>query len=495
MDADNAFNRLNRNVALANVGFTCPSIAQYLHNLYSSEPKLYMQNGTVLLSQEGTTHGDNSASPFYAVSTKPLINQLKATSTAKQVWYADDASGAGKLRDLLVWWNKLIEIGPAYGYFPKPSKTVLVVKDPAKLEEAQALFSPLGVSVSADGERHLGAAIGSSSFRNRFVSGKVDLWAQDVKLLTEVAKEEPQVAYTAFVKSISHRWTYMQRTIPGIAHLFQPLEDVIRNEFLPALIGRTLSDMERRMVSLPVRLGGLGISDPVSMADGEYQNSRKISNALVNLIVNQVDSISDLDSEALFKLKKDVSKQKQQQFLNEATQIREQLSEQLKRALDLAQEKGASSWLTSIPVQKAGYTLNKEQFRDAVWLRYGWKLQNIPRHCACGKSSDIDHLLSCPKGGYSYLRHNVLRDTLAGLLSIFCKDVTTEPTLIPTAQELERGTVASDAARLDVGARGIWSPFDKTLIDVRVTHPNAPSQQSKSLASIYQSHEREKKIS
>ena len=86
--------------------------------------------------------------------------------------------------------------------------------------------------------------------------------------------------------------------------------NVIRNEFLPALIGRTLSDMERRMVSLPVRLGGLGISDPVLMADGEYQNSRKISNALVNLIVNQVDSISDLDSEALFMLKKDVSKQK-----------------------------------------------------------------------------------------------------------------------------------------------------------------------------------------
>ena len=65
--------------------------------------------------------------------------------------------------------------------------------------------------------------------------------------------------------------------------------------------------------------------------------------------------------------------------------------------------------------------------------------------------------------------------------------------LIPTAQELERGSVTGEAARLDVAARGIWSPFDKTLIDVRVTHPNAPSQQTKSLTCIYRSHEREKK--
>ena len=47
-----------------------------------------------------------------------------------------------------------------------------------------------------------------------------------------------------------------------------------------------------------------------------------------------------------------------------------------------------------------------------------------------------------------------------------------EPPLIPTKLELARGTVSSDAARLDIAARGIWSPFDKTLIDVRVIHPN-----------------------
>ena len=493
VDADNAFNRLNRKVALHNLSYTCPSIACFLQNSYSSDAYLYTQNGMFLRSQEGTTQGDNCASPFYSVSTKPLIDELKSCVGTKQVWYADDASGAGKLHELSVWWTRLKEIGPAYGYYPKPSKTIVVLKDPDKLEEAQHIFGPLGLTVSVDGERHLGASIGTSNFRDHFVSEKVNLWVQDIEQLAGIAIEEPQAAYTAFVKSISHRWVFLQRTIPGVAHLFQPLENAIREKFLPSLIGRHLSDVERRIVALPVRLGGLAIRNPVAAAEYEYQSSKAICGPLASLIVNQVDCIGNLDFTAVSELKKAVSKEKEARLQQQLLQIREEVPEALKRALDLAQEKGASSWLSCVPFQKAGYTFNKEEFRDAVHLRYGWSLQNIPKHCACGKSSDIDHLLSCPKGGYSCLRHNVLRDTLAGLLSIFCKDVVVEPKLMQTAQELEHGAVTGDAARLDVAARGIWSPFDKTLIDVRVTHPNAPSQQSKSLASIYQSHEREKK--
>ena len=107
--------------------------------------------------------------------------------------------------------------------------------------------------------------------------------------------------------------------------------------------------------------------------------------------------------------------------------------------------------------------------------------------------NDIDHLLICPLGGYTHLRHNSLRDTFAELLSVFCKDVSTEPSLLPTTEELETGTVTGDAAKLDVAARGIWVPFEKTLLDIRVTHPNAPYQRNKSMTAIYNDHEGQKK--
>ena len=106
---------------------------------------------------------------------------------------------------------------------------------------------------------------------------------------------------------------------------------------------------------------------------------------------------------------------------------------------------------------------------------------------------DVDHLLCCKKGGYTFLRHDTMRDAFADLLKLFCRDVFTEPPLIKTAEELLAGTTDADGARLDVSARGIWNPFEKTLLDIRVTHPNAPSQKSKSLESIYNAHEKEKK--
>jgi hypothetical protein len=34
---------------------------------------------------------------FYAISTLPLITSLQAASTVKQCWFADDASGAGRV--------------------------------------------------------------------------------------------------------------------------------------------------------------------------------------------------------------------------------------------------------------------------------------------------------------------------------------------------------------------------------------------------------------
>ena len=177
----------------------------------------------------------------------------------------------------------------------------------------------------------------------------------------------------------------------------------------------------------------------------------------------------------------------------EYEQISGLLHETNRRSVELAKEKGASSWLTCLPLEKLGYVLNKMEFRDSIALRYGWPIKNIPKFCASGVENDIDHILSCKKGGYVSLRHNSLRDATANILRTICKDVQVEPTLSPTTQELVRGTTSDDGARLDVSVRGLWSPFEKTLIDVRVTHPNAPSNRSKSAVQIYKEHENQKK--
>ena len=51
----------------------------------------------------------------------------------------------------------------------------------------------------------------------------------------------------------------------------------------------------------------------------------------------------------------------------------------------------------------------------------------------------------------------------------------------------------SDNARLDVSAVGIYSPFERTFIDVRVSNFNSPSYREKTPEQIYAMQEREKK--
>ena len=37
---------------------------------------------------------------------------LQNTSNTKQCWLADDASGAGSIKDVLKWWQSLEKMGP-----------------------------------------------------------------------------------------------------------------------------------------------------------------------------------------------------------------------------------------------------------------------------------------------------------------------------------------------------------------------------------------------
>ena len=94
---------------------------------------------------------------MYALSVVPLINKCQSVLSTDdlprtmQVWYADDAAAGGNLKLLRKFWNSLMQHGPAYGYFPKPAKTFLVVKTECR-EAAIEEFEGTGVQLTQDGE-------------------------------------------------------------------------------------------------------------------------------------------------------------------------------------------------------------------------------------------------------------------------------------------------------------------------------------------------------
>ena len=156
--------------------------------------------------------------------------------------------------------------------------------------------------------------------------------------------------------------------------------------------------------------------------------------------------------------KSDISKSKSAIYETRARVCLEHLPQIHKTHFKEASMKGSSSWLTCLPLADYGFVLNKHEFVDAIALRYNMPVDSLPKHCGCGKENDINHSMTCLKGGYVHLRHNQVRDLEAKLLSEVCHDIVTEPVLLPlSGEEFRLASVnRADSARLDVSARGVW---------------------------------------
>lgn len=168
---------------------------------------------------------------------------------------------------------------------------------------------------------------------------------------------------------------------------------------------------------------GLPIPIFQDIADREFEYSQYISSTLTQKIIDQ-DSNIDMAELYLIKSKKFECSSKRNSFYKLILEnIRKEMNAEELRANDLAQLKGSSSWLTSIPLKEDNLLLNKREFYDGVSLRYRWSIKYLPTSCVCGAKFDIDHAMTCKKGGFISCRHNEIRDILAKQLDEVCRDV------------------------------------------------------------------------
>ena len=195
------------------------------------------------------------------------------------------------------------------------------------------------------------------------------------------------------------------------------------------------------------------------------------------------------------KIKNEIKQDREGIFKSILESVRNEMNEEQRRLNEINREKGVSNWLTVLPIAENGFNLNKQQFWDCVRLRYGWYITNLPLTCACGAKFDLQHCMSCKKGGFINIRHNDIRDLTAKMLTEVCKDVAVEPTLIPlTGENMKyKSAIIGNEARLDVRVRGFWIYGQQAFLDVRVFDPNASRYVNVSLPQCYRANENEKK--
>jgi hypothetical protein len=197
-------------------------------------------------------------------------------------------------------------------------------------------------------------------------------------------------------------------------------------------------------------------------------------------------------------LLKEQKKQADQRFKEKVAELRQKSEPELQRAIDLANIKGASTWLTARPLYKHKTVLQKSDFRDALYLRYGLEPRNLPDACGCGKPFNVAHAMQCMTGGYRGLMHNEVQNCFveffktAGFLN-----VNKEPQLLPLEGEEKsfkfKTANKEEEARSDICVLGFYSKMRRAYFDITAFSPYARSTKNQSLAQLFRSREKRKR--
>ena len=86
IDAENAYNAINRKAMLHNISVISPIISTYISNCYNTPAGLFIIEGTEILSKEGTTKGDPTAMAAHALGITPLTHHLLEKTSSNKLY-------------------------------------------------------------------------------------------------------------------------------------------------------------------------------------------------------------------------------------------------------------------------------------------------------------------------------------------------------------------------------------------------------------------------
>ena len=478
LDADNAFNKLNRVKALNTIRNIYPAAARMAFNCYREDADLFLRNqhgsSELLSSAEGVTQGDPLGMLLYGLATLPLIDELsQACPDLQQFWYADDGSAGGNLEKLRALLSEVESKGPKYGYMVSPHKCKLVVR-PQCLQAAKAIFADTSVQI-VEGNRFLGSYLGSDALTSEFVEAKVEMWKDAVDTHVWASAKKTQCAWTTFTKSLLPEMTFLQRVLPDIGPAFTPIEEMISEELIPSLMGLPKAACPpRRLTALPIRHYGLGLSDLSTSSDAQFESSMTQTSHLTASL--------HPDGPA-FELPQHAARVKQGQKVRRKTAEeahREELDYLTGNQTDLlsamqkrcATKKGTGHWLAAFATAADDFILSNEEFRTAMCMRYAIAPPNLPATCdGCQAPFTVEHALRCNVGNSIGNRHDSIRDELYDWACAAwpLSGVRREPLDMPSSD------TTGGMKRCDVGIRGLFKRDIWTYIDVTVVNTEGKS--------------------
>ena len=547
VDADNAFQRINRYLMLWSVFHRWNVGSRFAFNRYRHHNLIFVQDvpGTechTIYSQEGVAQGCVLGMYLYGIGLMPLCELMRASITLNtSLSYADDIASVGEAEHNAACLDLLVRMGPKYGYHPSPEKSHYICKGEDE-KVVRAAFEAKDLTVQyGRGHTYLGGFIGSGERKKEWMEDKIVTWVAAVNTLAKVAVNYPQSAYAGFAFCLQCEWQYASRISPNIAGYFEPLEEAIRTNFLPALFDLGKTDIDpslRETLANSVKKAGIGVRNPIESAGMNFRTSSQATGVLVASIVKREplhlrDHRLQVSGSNHGAGRNRLSRE--QSHLDELGRGKPALARRLKRACM------AGAFLSVIPHRHCGNILSKEEFRDNLRLRENLLPLNMPHTCdGCGERLTVEHALQCKKGGLVSIRHEDVAGEWRNLcgLAFTPSAVQREPCIHSSVGRRERAITAAaqqrspstqqppmvpnpynvqtqpqqlqqqangnapqqppqsepiDGKRGDAAVYGFWAHQRDCVFDVRITDTDARSYRNTDPATVLARQEKEKK--
>ena len=303
MDADNAFNRVSRWQALAQVALHFPYFMPFLGRIYGEDSNgwFFGYNSettctgiTAIPSLEGVHQGDVMGSWLHCMATLPFIKDLAAIigDDGFVKFFIDDGNLSGDYKTMGKAIDHVLSAGDAVGYFLKLTKgTYLLGRCTSRLEalrrKAELVikykFKQEMIRIHPDnggdpllyGAKVLGSFVGSGEYIVAQLDAKLTELTKEAEAITRVSSL--QVQYLLLRWCFCQKIIYLQRTTDPYlldTHL-APRFDDLKRLILSSILGRVdgIPDKTFLLAQLHIQDSGLGLFDSGSTTKAAYAAS------------------------------------------------------------------------------------------------------------------------------------------------------------------------------------------------------------------------------